>query len=190
MHIRAPAIILAVRAHGEHGSVVRALTNDHGLLAGYVSGGRSRHIRPILSPGNIVQAQFSARSETQLASLKVESITSRAHLLAEPLGAAAVEWVTALAAVTLAEGHPYPRVFTTLDAVLVAVESAPSARHWVAALAQYEALLLAELGYGGGGCTLTETGARLQENLLTGRRVDILPARHRLIDRIDRALHR
>jgi DNA repair protein RecO (recombination protein O) len=54
MHIRAPAIIVAIRAHGEHGAVVRALTAEHGLQAGYVRGGRSTRLRPILQPGNSV----------------------------------------------------------------------------------------------------------------------------------------
>ncbi len=191
MQVRSRAIILAARAHGEHGMIVRALTEQAGLLAGYVRGGRSRRVRPILSVGNIVSAAFRARTETQLASLDVELVTSRATLLSEALPVAAIEWVTALAAVTLPEGHPYPRLYEALDGFLSAVEAAPSARGWVLALERYEALILAELGYhdqGAGG--LVRNGHRLRENLLTGRRAEILPARDRLIDRIDRAMGR
>lgn len=191
MQIRSRAIILAARAHGEHGMIVRTLTHQAGLLSGYVRGGRSRRVRPVLSVGNIVAAAFRARTETQLASLEVELVTSRAPLHSEALPVAAVEWVTALAAVTLPEGHPYPRIYDALDGVLVAVEAAPSARGWLPALERYEALILAELGYhdqAGGG--LVSNGHRLRENLLTGRRAEILPARDRLIDRIDRAMGR
>ncbi len=190
MHVRAPAIIVAVRAHGEHGAVVRAMTAEAGLLVGYVSGGRSRSNRPILSAGNIVSAEFRARNDVQMASLSVELVESRAPLLVEPLAAAAIEWITALVAVTLPEGHPYPRIYSTLDAVLRAVESAPSARYWIGALARYEGLILSELGYGGGAIDLTSNGRRLRDDLLTARRADILPARDRLIDRIDRAMER
>ncbi len=191
MHIAAPAIVIAVRAHGEHGAIVRVLTAEHGMLTGYVRGGRSRRVRPILSVGNIVAAEFRARNETQLASLDVELVTSRAPLLSEPLAAAAIEWVTALAAVTLPEGHPYPRIHTALDGVLNAVEAAPSARGWVIALERYEVLILTELGYGSADVEdLASNGRRLHEVLLTGRRADILPARERLIDRIDRAMGR
>ena len=191
MQIRARAIVVAVRAHGEHGAIVRALTAEHGLLAGYVRGGRSRRVRPILSAGNVVAADFRARNDVQLASLDVELIASRAPLLSEPLAAAAIEWVTALAAVTLPEGHPYPRVHDALDGVLAAVEMAPSARGWVIALQRYEALILAELGYGNDDADgLTSNGLRLREDLLIGRRAEILPARERLIERIDRALGR
>ncbi len=191
MQIRARAIVVAVRAHGEHGAIVRALTAEHGLLAGYVRGGRSRRVRPILSVGNVVAADFRARNDVQLASLDVELIASRAPLLSEPIAAAAIEWVTALAAVALPEGHPYPRVHDALDGVLAAVEMAPSARGWVIALQRYEALILAELGYGNDDLDgLTSNGLRLRDDLLTGRRAEILPARERLIERIDRALGR
>ena len=190
MQISSAAIILSVRAHGEHGAIVRTLTAEHGLLTGYVPGGRSRRMRPVLSVGNVVAAHFRGRVDTQLASLSVEPVSSRSALLVEPLSAAAIEWVTALAAVTLPDGHPYPRIYATLDAMLVAIEAAPSARGWIAALAQYEALMLSELGYGSDDNTLAQTGERLREDLLTGRRADILPARDRLIDRIDRAMGR
>ncbi len=190
MHVLANAIVLTVRPHGEHGAVVRALTPENGLLAGYVRGGRSRRLRPILSVGNIVAAAFRARSETQLASLTVELVVSRAPLLAEPLAAAAIEWVTALPAVVLPEGHPYPNVHAMLDAMLIAIEAAPAARVWIEWLARYEAAILAELGYGSDASTLNQTGDRLHDHLLTGRRGDILPARGRLIDRIERAMGR
>jgi DNA repair protein RecO (recombination protein O) len=191
MHVHARAIIVSVKAYGEHGAVVRALTAEHGLMAGYVRGGRSRALRPVLAPGNLVEAEFRSRSETQLAALSVELIESRAPLTAEPLHAAAIEWVTALAAVTLAEGHPYPRTHAALDAMLTAIGSALRARDWIGALAHYEALILSELGYGNDDDPqLRQTGIRLRENLLTGWRADILAARDRLIVRIDRAMGR
>jgi len=40
MHVRAEALVLSVRPHGEHGAIVRALTAEHGLQTGYVRGGR------------------------------------------------------------------------------------------------------------------------------------------------------
>jgi DNA repair protein RecO (recombination protein O) len=195
MLLRAPAIIVAIRTHGEHGAIVRALTPEAGLLAGYVRGGRSRRLRPVLSPGNLVIAEFRARTEDQLASLTVEPVESRAGLLSEPLAAAALDWVTALTAITLSEGHPYPRLYAALDGVLAALAAAPSARGWVAALAAYEALLLAELGYGSGARPVDDTmvalrlsGDRLTDDLLTGRRAEVLPSRERLIARLERAI--
>lgn len=148
MHISAEAIICAVLAHGEHGAVARVMTPQDGLQPGYVRGGRSRRLRPILLPGNVVQVDLRARTDSQLASMTVELMHSRAPLLGEPLAVAAIDWTTALTASALPEGQPYPRVFTALDGVLGAIEAAPAARGWAIALVRYELLVLAELGFG------------------------------------------
>jgi DNA repair protein RecO (recombination protein O) len=142
------AIVCAVRAHGEHGAIVRTLTRSDGLQPGYVRGGRSRRLRPILVPGNLVQAEYRARNEEQLAQLGVELAHSRAPLLAEPLAAAAIDWACALTATALPEGQAYPQLFDALDGLLDAVEAAPSAKGWAAALVRYELLVLGELGFG------------------------------------------
>lgn len=148
MQLLTNAILVSVRAHGEHGAIVRALTPGNGIQAGYVRGGRSRRLRPILLPGNLVQAEFRARTEDQLAHLTVELLASRAPLLVEPLPAAAIDWVLALTAAALPEGHAYPRLFEALEGVLAAVEAAPSAKGWAVALVRYELLVLGELGFG------------------------------------------
>jgi len=148
MHVEALAIVCAVRAHGEHGAIVRALTPDDGMLAGYVRGGHSRRLRPVLVPGNLIRADFRARTEEQLPALTVELSESRASMLSEALPAVAIEWSTALAAAALPEAQPYPRLYAALDGVLAAVAAAPAARGWAAALVRYELLLLSELGFG------------------------------------------
>jgi DNA repair protein RecO (recombination protein O) len=79
---------------------------------------------------------------------EIELTHSRAPLLAEPLPAAAIEWVAALTATVLPEGHSYPRLYLALDGLLAAIEAAPAASGWGAALVLYELLLLAELGFG------------------------------------------
>ncbi len=148
MHVEAQAIICAVRVHGEHGAIVRALTPDDGLLAGYVRGGRSRRLRPVLVPGNLVRADYRARTTEQLPALTVELTESRAGMLSEPLPAAAIEWATALTATALPEVQPFPRLYSALDGILAAVSAAPAARGWAAAMVRYELLLLTELGFG------------------------------------------
>lgn len=203
MQLRTRALVCAVRPHGEHGAIARLMTPDNGLLAGYVRGGRSRRIRPILLPGNIVQAEFRARTEDQLAGLTVELETSRSGLYAEPLPASAIEWVCALTAAVLPEGHVYPTLHSALDGVLGAIEAAPSARRWASSLVRYEILLLRELGFGFdpetmnvptsfeswdeifGGLRLT--GHYLDRDLLAERRNDVMAARERLVERLKRA---
>lgn len=207
MHLRASALILAVRHHGEHGAIVRALTAEHGLQAGYVRGGRSRRIRPILQPANRVIGEWRARTDDQLASLTVELVTSRAPLYAEPLPALALEWATTLTAAALPEAQPYPRLHGGLDGTIGAIAAAPAARGWALALARYELLLLAELGYGlerdalppalATGiapewpeilAALAITGDALERRILVDRRAVTLDARARLVDRLKRAV--
>jgi DNA repair protein RecO (recombination protein O) len=142
------AIVCALRSHGEHGAVVRLMTPEQGLVAAYVRGARGRRMRPVLMAGNVVQAQLSARTETQLPQAAVELIHSRGPLLSEPLLAAAIEWATVLTATVLPEGQPYPHLYDALEGLLDAIEAAPSASGWGAALVRYEVLVLAELGFG------------------------------------------
>src|SRR5437868_14527243 len=124
------------------------MTPDQGLIAAYVRGARGRRMRPVLMAGNFVQAQLSARTETQLPQATIELVHSRGPLLSEPLPAAAIEWATMLTATALPEGQPYPPLFQALEGLLDAIEAAPSASGWGAALVRYELLLLAELGFG------------------------------------------
>lgn len=148
MYLRAEAFILAVRAHGEHGAVVRGFTRAEGVQPGYVRGGHARRLRPVLQPANTVLGEWRARTGEQLAALTVELVHSMAALHAEPLAAAALDWVTALTAAALPEAQGYPRLHDGLGGVLGAIEAAPTARGWAAALVRYELLLLAELGFG------------------------------------------
>ena len=209
MNLSTEAIVIAVRAHGEHGAIVRALTPGEGVQAGYVRGGRSRRLRPVLVPGNRIQADYRARTAEQLAHLTAELIHSRAFLLSEPLAAAGIEWACALTAAALPEAQPYPRLFAGLDGLLAAIEAAPSARGWAAALVRYELLLLDQLGFGldeervlalppalrGGGATppwevlregLRVTEAGLARDVLVDRRAEVLAGRERLVERLKR----
>jgi DNA repair protein RecO (recombination protein O) len=148
MNLETPAIVCALRNHAEHGAVVRLMTPRDGLQAAYVRGARGRRMRPVLVPGNLVEARLRSRTEEQLAHAEVELVHSRALLLSEPLPAAAIEWVTALTATALPEAQPYERLYDALDALLALIEAAPSALGWAGPLVRYELLLLAELGFG------------------------------------------
>ena len=198
MLIRAPAILCASRAHGEHGAVVRLLTADHGLVAAYVAGARGRTLRPVVIPGNLVAAEIIARTASQLPSAKLELVTSRGPWLTEPLASAGIGWVTTLTARTLPEGQPFPAIHSALEAVLDAICHAPSARGWARAVAAYEALLLQEIGFGhaqppppdepwdGLLARLDRQGLALSKHLLADPRRDGMAARAILIERFKR----
>jgi DNA repair protein RecO (recombination protein O) len=198
MHLRAPAILLASRAHGETAIVARMLTEEHGVVAGYVAGGRGRQLRPVVIPGNLVALDLSARSDSQLPFAKIELVESRGPWLSEPLPAAAIGWIAALTATALPERQPYPTLYQALGGLLAAICHAPSARGWAAALVDYETLLLRELGYGGGDRLLGDfvdvleamdgLAAPLHHYLLADRRGDVMAARSRLRELLGRML--
>lgn len=206
MRVQTQALVCALRSHGEHGAIVRLMTPGQGLVAAYVRGARGARMRPVLMAGNVVQAQLSARTDAQLPQATVELVHSRGPLLSEPLPAAAIDWATVLTAAALPEGHDYPRLYQALGGLLDAIEAAPSAGGWGAALVRYELLMLAELGFGlepdklpafvraGGPASWPEivqglnlTGHFLERDLLTDRSHRILEARHRLVERLRRA---
>ncbi|MCJ2188532.1 DNA repair protein RecO [Novosphingobium beihaiensis] len=198
MHFRAPALVCATHAHGETAVIARLLTADHGLVAAYVAGGRGRQLRPVLIPGNAVDADLRSKTESQLPFARVELLQSRGPWLTEPLPAAAIAWVTALTASALPERHPYPALYEALSALIEAVCMAPSARGWALALLSYEVLLLRELGYGvpvqrpdpSDWAAILDAFDRIGRELarypLADRRRDVMAARDLLRERLKR----
>ena len=196
MHLTAPAILVAARPHGETAVIARMLTEESGLVAAYVAGGRGRQLRPVVIPGNLVQADIRAKSDSQLPFARLELVTSRGPWLSEPLPAAAIAWVTALTASVLPERNAYPALYDALGGLLDAICSAQAARQWVEALAVYEAPMLRELCYGGERPAIANLGQALEildrqepliaRYLLADTRTDVLAARQLLRQRLAR----
>jgi DNA repair protein RecO (recombination protein O) len=198
MHLRSPALLISARAHGETAVVARMLTEDYGVIAAYVAGGRGRQLRPVVIPGNLVELQLSARSDNQLPFARLELLESRGPWLGEPLAAAAIGWACALSATALPERHPYPSLWQALSGLLGAICHAASARGWARALVDYEALLLRELGYGGDRpagedlpailAAMDKLAGPLDHYLLADRRGDVMAARARLRELLGRMI--
>ena len=197
MDLRTPAIVCASRTHGETGVILRLLSEDHGLIAAYVAGGRGRTLRPVLLPGNLVDAELRARPGSQLPSARVELVASRGPWLTEPLPAAAITWATTLAAAALPERQAYPPLYHALAALLDAVCHAPSARGWLPGMIAFEALLLRELGYGAAErgtdpdwsaqlAIFDKLGPLVARYPLADRRSDVMAARAMLRERLGR----
>ena len=193
MNLRTPAIVCSAQHHGETGVVVRMLSPHNGMVAAYVAGGRGRQMRPVLIPGNIVEAEIRSRSAQQMPYARIELIASRGPWLSEPLPAAAIDWSCALTAACLPERHAYPALYDALGGLLDAVCHAPSARGWAPGLLAYEVLLLRELGYGDEAGRLPDgadwpallasfdcMGAALMRYPLADRHRDVMGARERL----------
>ncbi|MEM9085372.1 MAG: recombination protein O N-terminal domain-containing protein [Pseudomonadota bacterium] len=179
MNLSAPAIVIANRPHAETAAIARFLTEEFGLVAGYVAGGRGRQLRPVIIPGNLVDLDLRARSASQLPFAKVELVESRGPWLSEPLPAAAIQWACALTATALPERNAYPTLYQALCALLDAVCHAPSARGWLAAVVAYEAMLLRELGYGG---TKPDMAAPFEDQFEAFRQLHKPLTRYLLVD--------
>ncbi|MGB7408057.1 MAG: recombination protein O N-terminal domain-containing protein [Pontixanthobacter sp.] len=202
MHLRAPAILLSARSHGETAVIARMLTENYGLVAGYVAGGRGRVLRPVVIPGNLVAAELRAKSDSQLPFARLELVQSRGPWLNEPLAAAAISWITSLCASVLPERNAYPNLYHAMGGVLDAICQAPSARGWLPGLLQFERLMLRELGYARGNLAPPPIGsdAELQEmlalfdrlfmpiekHLLAGAYGDVISARRLLRGRLEK----
>jgi DNA repair protein RecO (recombination protein O) len=138
-------IVLNVRTHGEASAIAEVLSERRGRWSGLVRGGRSRAMRPVLQPGNVVVAHWRARIEDHLGSFTLEPVSLRAGaLIDDPLRLAGLTSLMALLKL-LPEREPHPRIH---DALLVTLDALGDDGIWPAVLIRFELGLLDELGYG------------------------------------------
>lgn len=147
MEWQAPAVVLDVRPLGEGGAVVTLMTEAHGRHAGLAKGGASRAQAGLWLPGNLVEARWTARLPEQLGALSGEMVHPAAALaMEEPLALALLSSACAIAADALPEREPHPRAFHALVSLIGHL--AGGAEGVMADYVRWEALVLAELGYG------------------------------------------
>lgn len=197
MNLRAPAIFLSARPHGETAVIGRFLTEQYGMVAGYIAGGRGRNLRPVVIPGNLVEVELRSKSDSQLPFARLELLQSRGPWLTEPLPAAAINYAASLTATVLPERNPYPALYEAMAGLLDAICNAPSARGWLGAMVVYETLLLRDLGYGGGAAPVfadfddafaafDRLFKPIEKHLLVGTFGDVMSARNLLRARLAR----
>jgi DNA repair protein RecO (recombination protein O) len=146
MEWEAPAIVLDARAYGEGGALITLLTEEHGAYRALARGGGSKAQAALWQRGNVVQARWIARLSDQLGSVTAELLhAGAAGSMDDPLPLAILASACAVAEGALPEREPHPLAFLGLVHILAALsivdESLPLLIRW-------EALLLAELGYG------------------------------------------
>ena len=143
----APAVVLEVRPHGEGGAVVTLMTEEHGRHAGLAKGGGSRAQAGLWLPGNLIEAHWFARLPEQLGALSGEMVHPAAALAMEdPLALALLSSACAIATDALPEREPHPRAFAGLVSLIGHL--AGGAEGVMADYIRWEAVVLAELGYG------------------------------------------
>jgi DNA repair protein RecO (recombination protein O) len=145
MEWRDEGVILSVRRHGETSAIAEVLTAEHGRCLGLVRGGRSRHQRPVLQPGNVVQATWRARLEEHLGHFVLEALSLKAGaIMDEPFRLAGLMTLAGLAQL-LPEREPRGRIYDAFRIVLDAIDHDDV---WPALLVRWELGLLDELGFG------------------------------------------
>ncbi|MBR0653573.1 DNA repair protein RecO [Plastoroseomonas arctica] len=155
---QAPAIILSARPFGEGGAVVNVITRDHGRHAGLVRGGASRAQSALWQAGNMIEARWIARLADQLGSLSGEMVHPAAALaMEEPLGLALLTSLCAVAEGALPEREPHPVLFEGM--IRVVSRLVHGAGQAMADYIRWEAMLLAELGFGIDLASCAVTGA-------------------------------
>jgi DNA repair protein RecO (recombination protein O) len=146
MEWEAPAIVLDTRRFGEGDALATVMTAEHGLHRGLARGGGSRAGTPVWQTGNLLQIRWVARLTDQLGSFSAEMIHPGAAMAMDD--AMALAMLTAACAVAegvLPEREPHPRAF---EALVGLVANLPRGIDMLTDLVRWEALLLADLGYG------------------------------------------
>lgn len=138
-------VVLGARPHGEAGAVAELFTRQHGRHLGFVHGGRSRRLRPVLQVGNHVDVQWKARLIDHLGYFTIELRRGfAAQAMQEPAALAALTSMAALVRL-LPERDPHAQLFEVTLFVLGFLEEREV---WPALVARWELALLEELGFG------------------------------------------
>lgn len=139
------AIVLGLRKHGETSAILECMTAAHGRHLGLVRGGRSRRMRPILQPGNLLEVTWRARLDEHLGTFHVEPLALNAARLLE--SAVAVHGIQTLASHLrlLPERDPHYRLFEILALSLDLLDEVPGCAEL---MVRFELAMLDELGFG------------------------------------------
>ena len=139
------AIVIGARTHGETSVIAELLTRERGRWLGLVHGGRSRRMRPLLQPGNRVEATWRARLDEHLGRYTLEPTAMRAAaLMQSPIGIYGVQTL-ATHLTLLPERDAHARLYDMAD---VLVDRLHDPREAGEGMVRFELALLDELGFG------------------------------------------
>lgn len=145
MEWRDQGIIIGLRKHGETNAIVECMTPQHGRHLGLVRGGRSRRLRPILQPGNVVDLVWRARLDEHLGTFQVDAVKLNAARLLESASAMLGLQLMAAHLRLLPERDPHPRMHEILGLSLDLLDDDTAAAELIV---RFEIAMLEELGFG------------------------------------------
>jgi DNA repair protein RecO (recombination protein O) len=144
MEWRDEGLVIGVRRHGEHSSIVEAMTRAHGRHLGLVRGGRSSRLNAAVQPGNTLAFVWRARLDEHLGAFAIEPLAVRAgRLMESALALAGITYLGALARL-LPERDPHEAVYEALTLIVDRLDDEALAPPLVA---RFEAQILAECGF-------------------------------------------
>jgi DNA repair protein RecO (recombination protein O) len=151
------AVILGIKGHGEASVIAEVMTRGRGRHLGLLRNGKSRTMRPVLQPGNLVEVKWRARLDEHLGNFAIEPLNYRAAQLMEH--AASLHGVQALAALLrlLPERDPHPHLYDMLNIVLDHLNEPSGAGELYI---RFELAVLGELGFGLDLLQCAATGSR------------------------------
>lgn len=153
-------LVIGARKYGETAVILELMTRARGRHLGMVRGGRSKALRSVLQPGNLVAASWRARLEDHMGAFAIEPLANRAARYLDR--AAALHGVTLLAALLrlLPERDPQEPLFEMANVIAASLDQDDAA---APLMARFELALLAALGF----------GLDLQSCALTGAHEDL-----------------
>ncbi len=138
-------IVIGVKRHGEANAILELMTREHGRHLGLVRGGFGSRLKPVLQPGNSVNAAWRARLDEHLGNYTVEGLNLRASsFFSSPHAIYGVSHLAALMRL-LPERDPHTGLYEVLDEILGHLDDAVVAAPMVV---RFELQLLSELGFG------------------------------------------
>lgn len=145
MEWRGNAFVLTSRRHGESSAIINVLSREEGRYAGLVRGGAGKNRRPIIEPGNRINATWRARLEEHLGTFECELVEAHAaRWLGDALRLGAMSSALGVAATALPEREAHPSIFDGLEVLLTSL----GGNDWPSVYVKWEIGLLTELGFG------------------------------------------
>ncbi len=152
-------ILISARPFGEANAIAEIFTAGHGRHLGLVRGGRSRRLRPLMQPGNLLAVSWRARLSDYLGAFTVELLDARAARLLEDEKALAAINTLSMLAKLLPERDPHRELYGAALTVLSELEI-PDV--WPGLLVRWELALLQDLGFGLDLSECAATGAEVE----------------------------
>jgi len=145
MQFEDEGIVVSVRPHGETAAIAEVFTRAHGRHLGFVHGGRSRKLRPVLQIGNHVDVTWRARLAENMGHFAVE--LRRGYAAESFENPIALNGLSSMAELSrlLPERDAHANLFEVMLFVLNFLDDQEA---WPSLYVRFELALLEELGVG------------------------------------------